>query len=82
MPSPADPDGQLVVHEGGAKPTSPPAEAQLRERMALVAARRAAQAAVLAAEEESRDLLQLLQQQEQGPVLVTPHYDATRIKVR
>lgn len=69
------------MDEEDAAPATLPAEQQLREHVALVAARRAAQAAVLAAEEESRDLLQLTQRQEQGDALVTPHYDATRIKV-
>lgn len=81
MPSPADPDGQLLAHEPDAAPAGLPADKQLRERLALLAACRAAQAAVLAAEEESRDLLQLAQRQEQGDALFTPHFDAARTRV-
>ncbi|KAL4458559.1 hypothetical protein ABPG75_013424 [Micractinium tetrahymenae] len=77
-----DADGQLLAdEEDAAAAASLPAEQQLQGHVALVAACRAAQAAVLAAEEESRALLQFTQRQEQGDVLVTPHYDATRIKV-
>lgn len=54
---------------------------QRREYATLLAASRAAQSAVRAAEEESRDILVAMQRQELGAALITPHYDATRIKV-
>ena len=76
----------LLPEQAGAQNSSSPSSAQhaqqqRRELTAHRAACRAAQAEVRAAEEESRAILQQQQYQEQGSVLVTPYYDAPRVKV-
>lgn len=69
----------------GALLEGPPAattEQQRREHAKLRSASRAAQVAVQAAEDELRGTLQARQRAELSCQLVTPHYDAPRLKVR
>jgi len=59
-----------------------PAQQHRREFDILRTASRAAHTVVREAEEETWEVLQSMQRQEQSTSLETPHYDATRVKVR
>lgn len=82
-PLPTVPRPPLAALDG-ALLEGPPAgtpEQQRREHVALRAASRAAQGAVQAAEDELRAILQAAQRAEQSCQLITPHYDAPRLRV-